>query len=188
MGKFIKLFENALSRYTTGGFTGGDLVKFKANALKDEFFKTQPDALEKVKALIGSDLNLRVTNIKPKYPTAMGASNNDYNGVDYYIEIAQELMPGKVVNHITVPACILDRVDTYPNLAPIPNSQKYDNKIQLKPKLVNSEENEEVEFYKPTPLKGDQVLANTNTKIPAKPAEGHKDPAKYTAKYLPKGK
>ena len=33
---------------------------------------------------------------------------------------------------------------------------------------------------------GDRELLNKNTKIPAKEADKHKDPAKYTARYLPK--
>ena len=147
MSKFMKLYENNLSRYTNGGFSGGDLVKFKEGALKDDFFKNHPaEILERVKELIGSGLNLRVTNIKPKYPVAGSGINSDGAGVDFSIEIAQELMPGKVIKHITVPASLLERIDVYPSLPPIPKVLEYDNKIQLKPRLVGSkrEDNEEV--------------------------------------------
>lgn len=201
MSKFIKLFESALGRFTRGGLLTGDLVKFKDKALSDEFFKTQPENyVAKVKDMMASDLNIKVANIKPRYASAMSAGNTDYTGTEFNVDVVQELMPGKWVNPITVPAHLLIPVETYPSLSPIPNSVKYDNKIQIQPKEYKAEENETVEFYKPTLKthrsdngkgkmeKGDRELLNKNTKIPAKEAEGQKDPAVGTWRYLPKEK
>lgn len=203
MGKFTKLYESAIERFTRGGWLTGDQVKFKEGALSDPFFKTQPEDFKtKIKDLMASDLNLVVANIKPKYATTQGAGNTDYAGTDFSVDIVQELMPGKWVNPITVPIHILDRIDTYPSLKDVPKSLKYDNKIKIKPEPTSakSEENETVQFYMPGThthksdhggkknVPGDRTLLNKNTKIPAQEAEKHKDPATYTAMYLPKEK
>lgn len=200
MKKFVKLYESALTRFTRGGYLAGDLIKFIDNALKDKWFDTQPDEVKaKVKELLASDLNIRVANIKPKYPAgSMGAGNTDYTGSDFFLDVAQEIAPGKWVNFVTVPASLVTRVDTYPNLTPIPGSLKYDNKVQIKPTEVKAEENEE-EFFKPYAKtrrayvgkkleKTDSELQNKNIKIPAVTPKNAKDPAVGTARYLPKEK
>ena len=50
MGRFTALYESAIQRFTRGGFLTGDLVKFKDDAFKDDFFKQQAsNYIEKAK-------------------------------------------------------------------------------------------------------------------------------------------
>lgn len=197
--RFLKLYEAALTRYNRGGFLASDLVKFTDNALRHEFFKNQPDSVKAaVKDLIDSGLNLRVKTVKSYFPAVMGAGNPDYNGVSFNIEIVPEIAPGKFdyQKTVTVPADLLIQVDTYPNLPPVPDKLKYDNKVQIEPKEVKSDTKTKAPF---TPAqqqqhsdvggklqKGDRELKNVNVEIPSEPVKGHTDPASYTANYLPK--
>jgi len=197
--KFLKIYESALTRYTRGGFLTSDLVKFTDNALRNDFFKNQPDSVKNaVKELIDCGLNLRVKNVKSYFPAVMGAGNPDYNGTSFNVEVVPEIAPGKFdyQRSVTVPAVLLNHVDTYPNLSPVPDKLKYDNKVQIEPKEVETDTTTKAPF---TPAqqqqmsdvggklsKGDRSLKNVNVEIPSEPAKGHSDPASYTANYLPK--
>ena len=85
---------------------------------------------------------------------------------------------------------MLEVIDLGINRHPVPDSQKYDNKVQIDPKEVGEEDEVEITRmtqqgegkYKPTELK----TATTNTKIPSSPATP--SPAvkeSYTSEYLP---
>jgi hypothetical protein len=196
--RFKKLYEATLSRYTRGGFLTSDRVKFADNALKNDFFKNQPDSVKQaVQELINSGLNLRVRNVKSAMPAVMGAGNPDDFGYSFTIEIVPEIAPGRydVNKAVTVPANLLVHQNDGINLTPVPDRLKYDNKVQIKPEEV--EVNDDKTLLTPRSKthmsdvdgkleKGDRELQNVNTQIPSKPAEGQKDPAAYTAQYLPK--
>lgn len=197
--KFIKLFEATLSRYTRGGFLTSDRVKFIDKALSHDFFKNVPEETKlAVKALIDSGVNLRVRNVKSHMPAVMGAGNPDDFGYSFNIEVVPEIAPGTydVNRAVTVPSTLLVRNADYPNLPPVPDAFKYDNKVQIKPSEVEVEDNKTMLTPRSkTHLSdvgnqkletGDRELNNVNVKIPAEPAIGHKDPATYTAQYLPK--
>lgn len=197
--RFVKLYEAALTRYTRGGFLASDVVKFADNALRSDFFKNQPESMKSaVKDLMDCGLNLRVKNVKSYRPAVMGAGNPDYNGVEFTVEICPELAPGRFdyQRSITVPANLLVHQDHYPNLPPIPDKFNYDNKVQIEPKEVTPDSNK-VPFVSTQQTKlsdvgngklsqGDRELTDTNIKIPSEPVASHKDPASYTASYLPK--
>jgi hypothetical protein len=195
--RFLKLYESALTALNHSGFLVGNIVKFKDNVLKHEFFKTQSDSiLDAVKSLIDSGNTLRVTNVVNKYPAVGGAGNPDNIGPDYSIEVSEDTGGGRLGKGVLVPSSVLIKIDTTPNLEPVPDNRKYDNKIKIKPTEVKDEA-EEVEFYSTARTrtsdlgngklsKGDRTLNNVNVSIPASPAEKHKDPASYTATYLPK--
>lgn len=196
--KFIKLFEAAISRYTRGGFLTSDRVKFVDTVLKNDFFKDQPESIKNaVKDLIDSGLNLRVKNVKSFAPAVMGAGNPDNFGYGFTIEVVPETAPGRFDYNkaVTVPANLLVHQNDYPNLPPVPDQFKYDNKVQIEPKEVKLPDTgnyltpqKQTRFSdvggKMQP--GDRELADKNIKIPAVPAEGQRDPAAYTAMYLPK--
>jgi hypothetical protein len=197
--KFIKLFEATLSRYTRGGFLTSDRVKFIDKALTHDFIKNAPEETKlAIKGLIDSGVNLRVRNVKSHMPAVMGAGNPDDFGYSFNIEVVPEIAPGlyDVNKAVTVPSTLLVRHADYPNLPPVPDSMKYDNKVQIKPEEV--EINDDKTMLTPksnTHLSdvggnkleaGDRELKNVNVKIPSEPAVGHKDPATYTAQYLPK--
>ncbi|NBO99671.1 MAG: hypothetical protein EBU90_06030 [Proteobacteria bacterium] len=199
MNKFVKLYESAISRFTRGGFLTGDLVKFTDNALRDEFFGQQaPNYLAKVKSFIDSGLNMRVSAVKPVRPsTQPGNIQNEASG--FLIDITLELAPGLYKDFITLPAHVLQHIDTGTNLAPVPDSLKKTDNVNIKPKEVDIKSEDELMLspHRQTGTsdqgdkkdsEGDRTLNNFNTAIPSSPAVGEKSPAveKGTARYLPK--
>ena len=197
--RFLNLYESWMGRYNHSGFLVGDIVKFKDDALKHEFLKTQAsDITNVIKELIDCGCTLRVKNVINNYPSVMGAGNSDDAGPDFSIEVCRELAPGLFDGSgVLAHPDMLEIIDVYPNLTPVPDKLKRKEKINIKPVEVKDEEGEEVPFYSPKlntrrsdvhgkMEAGDRSLKNVNTQIPAEPAVGHKDPASYTANYLPK--
>jgi hypothetical protein len=198
MSKFTQLFESAIQRYTRGGFLTGDLVKFKDGYQNDEFFKRQgSNYIQKIDEFVKSGLNIRVSAIKPVRPATSAPGNIQNEGESFLIDIVLEKAPGMYYEFITVPASILEHIDTGINLAPVPDSLRYDDKLQLKPQELN---NIDADSYqsphrqtKTTDLgnvrdnKTEISNPEKNVKIPASPAEGDRDPAVAagTARYLP---
>jgi hypothetical protein len=197
---FVKLYESTLQRYTNGGFLTGDVVVFKEGALKADWFKSLgSNTQEKIKKMVESGLNLRVSAVKNVLPNVMGAGNTDYTGTDVNVDITSEIAPGRYMDFATVPGNALASKCSYPNLPEVPEVLKKDDparRTNIKPKKVKDEQ-EEVPFYSPARTResdlgnlkmsaGDRVLNNQNVKIPSSPAVGNADPATYTAKYLPK--
>jgi len=195
--RFLKLYESWLTRYNHGGFLQGDIVKLKLDALKHYFVKTQSDDLVKnIEDLIKDGRTLRVTNVINKFPAVMGTGNPDDVGPDFTVEIGLDEGGGRIYKTAIVHVGMIDKIDTVPGLEEVPDRNKYDNKIKIKPVEVKDEA-EEVPFYSPARTRtadlGNKKLAptesklkNVNTAIPASPAVGDKDPASYTAKYMPK--
>ena len=195
--RFLKLYESWLTRYNHGGFLQGDIVKFKADALKHDFIKTQADDLvENIKDLIKAGRTLRVSNVINKYPAVMGTGNPDDTGPDFTVEVGLDEGGGRIIKHAVVHVGMLDKIDTTPGLEEVPGRNKYDNKIKIKPVEVKDEA-EEVPFYSPARTRtadlGNKKLAptesklkNVNTVIPSGKNFIDKDPASYTAKYMPK--
>jgi len=198
--KFVKLYESALQRYTNGGLLTGDLVVFKEGFQNDPWFRgLGNNTKDKIKAMIESGLNLRVSAIKSVLPAVKGAGNTDYTGVDFNVDITTEIAPGRYGDFATIPGRLLEPKSSYPNLPPVPEVFKKGDpgrRAAIKPKKVKDEA-EEVPFLSPRDTmlsdlgnkklsRGDRELLNTNVKIPSSPAKGHNDPASYTANYLPK--
>lgn len=190
--KFLTLIENHITRGTNGGILVGDVVTFVKNFKSLPEFKSLPDGIkDAILDLTSSDLNLRVVNIKPQYPSrAPGEEAN--RGTGYTIEIAQELAPGLIYkqNKIAVDVKLLEPQNTYPNLPKIPDSMKRNDKFTLKPELVKQEDNEESVNtpYHQTNMtqqgdtlgKTEKTLPQSNTKIPSVDAK-----PTYTGMYLP---
>jgi len=199
MNKFVKLYESAIQRYTRGGFLTGDLVKFTDNAFRDDFFKDQAsNFIAKAKSFQDSGLNMRVSAVKPVRPSTQ--PGNIQNEADsFLVDVTLELAPGLYKDFVTLPAHVLTPVDTYPNLAPVPDSLKRKDNNNIDPKEIEIKDSEETTI---SPLRqtrtsdlgnkkdsdGDRELLNTNTTIPSSPAQGDRDPSveKGTARYLPK--
>lgn len=195
--RFLKLYESWLTRYNHGGFLQGDIVSFKPNALKHEFVATQSDELVKnLEDLIKDGRTLRVTNVINKFPAVMGTGNPDDVGPDFTVEVGLDVGGGRIYKTAIVHVGMINKIDTVPGLEEVPDRNKYDNKVQIKPVEVKDEA-EEVPFYSPARTRtadlGNKKLAptesklkNVNTAIPASPNVDAKDPASYTAKYMPK--
>lgn len=199
MNKFVKLYESAIQRFTRGGFLTGDLVKFIDGAFKDEFFNTQgKNYVEKAKHFSDSGLNMRVSAIKAVYPTVhSGDVQNEAK--EFLVDVTLEIAPGLYKEFLTIPAKLLVHIDTYPNLAPVPDSLKRKGNVNIDPKSPDLKDEDELmssphrqtstsDLGDKKDSPGDRELKNTNVKIPSSPAVGDKDPAvaKGTARYLPK--
>ena len=204
MGKFINLYESAIQRFTRGGLLVGDLVKFKKNIFDDDFFKNQSaNYADKVKSFIDSGLNIRVSSIKTVRPSYQ--PGNVYNeGSEFLADVVLEKAPGLYYDFITVPVRILEHFDTGINLAPVPDSLRYDDKSSTDISELGTTKKGAEALLDPfrqtrTTDQGNgkdsnsqTYLPSQNTRISSSPSEDAKDPSiyspqkDYTKNYLPK--
>ena len=204
MGKFLNLYESAIQRFTRGGLLVGDLVKFKDGYGGDDFFKNQSsNYLEKVKNFISSGLNIRVSSIKTVRPSYQ--PGNVYNeGSEFLVDIVLERAPGLYYEFMTVPMRVLEHVDTGINLAPVPNSLRYDDRSSTDVDEVGSSKRGAESLLDPyrqtrtsdtgngKDSKSETELLNRNVKIPSNTSVDAKSPSiysqqkDYTKNYLPK--
>lgn len=199
MNKFVELYESAIQRFTRGGFLTGDLVKFVDGAFKDDFFKAQaPNYVNKAKSFSESGLNLRVSAVKAVRPT-IHSGDIQNEAESFLVDITQEIAPGLYREFITVPAHVIQHIDTYPNLAPVPDSLKRHDNSNIEPKNVQLKDATEMmssphrqtltsDLGNSKDSPGDRKLNNVNVKIPSSPAKDVSDPSVQagTARYLPK--
>lgn len=200
MAQFMKLYESAIQRFTRGGFLVGDLVKFKPNFNSDEFFKKQAtNYLQKIDEFVKSGLNIRVSAVKPVYPSSYRPGNIQNEAESFLIDIVLEKAPGLYYDFVTVPAHVLEHIDTGINLAPVPDSLRRPNNEIIDPEEVSSS-SDPTSYLTPhrqtqtsdrgnsRDTKSETSLPTANVKIPSSPAEGERDPAvaSYTARYMPK--
>ena len=189
--KFLNLIESTIQKMTNGGVLVGDRVSLIDGYKSKEDFKSLPDSVkEYITSLFkDNDLNKKVINIKTEMPSR-APGNEDNRGASFFADVAVELANGLYDNKnaVTVPVSILQVHDDGINRSPVPDSQKYDNKVQIDP--VEPEENEEQQ--QTMTQQGDSLkksnLSNPrqNTKIPSKPATP--SPAvkeSYTSQYMP---
>ena len=189
--KFLNLIESTIQRMTNGGVLVGDRVSLIDGYKSKEDFKSLPDSVkEYITSLFkDNDLNKKVINIKTEMPSR-APGNEDNRGASFFADVAVELANGLYDNKnaVTVPVSILQVHDDGINRSPVPDSQKYDNKVQIDP--VEPEENEEQQ--QTMTQQGDTLkktnLSNPvkNTKIPSKSATP--SPAvneSYTSQYMP---
>jgi len=204
MGKFAKLYESAIQRFTRGGLLVGDLVKFKKNIFDDDFFKNQSaNYADKVKSFIDSGLNIRISSIKTVRPSYQ--SGNVYNeGSEFIADVVLEKAPGLYYDFITVPVRVLEHFDTGVNLAPVPDSLRYDDKSSTDiSELGTTKKGAEAlldpfrqtrttDFGNGKDSNSETYLPSQNTKIKSSPSEDAKEPSvysrqkDYTKNYLPK--
>tara|TARA_R110002020_G_scaffold96232_2_gene230688 strand:+ start:71 stop:661 length:591 start_codon:yes stop_codon:yes gene_type:complete len=192
--KFLKLIENTISRYSNGGFLTGDVVELVSNyKSKENYKKLSDDEKNYIDSYFDSDKNYRVVNIKTSQATpAPGNSQN--RGDDFTVEVALETGGGRydMQGKVSLGADLIKKVESADGTfdsPKVPDSDRYDNKIQIDP--VEPEENEEE--HQTMTQQGDSLkksnlhLAKQNTKIPSKPATP--SPAvsneSYTSEYLP---
>ena len=189
--KFLNLIESTIQRMTNGGVLVGDRVSLIDGYKSKEDFKSLPDSVkEYITSLFkDNDLNKKVINIKTEMPSR-APGNEDNRGASFFADVAVELANGLYDNKnaVTVPVSIIQVHDDGINRSPVPDSQKYDNKVQIDP--VEPEENEEQQ--QTMTQQGDSLKKSNisnprqNTKIPSSPATP--SPAvkeSYTSQYLP---
>ncbi len=204
MGKFVDLYESSIQRFTRGGLLVGDLVKLKQGFDSDEFFKKQSaNYVAKIKEFVKSGLNIRVSSIKTVRPSYQ--PGNVYNeGSEFLADIVLEKAPGLYYDFVTVPLSVLEHIDTGINLAPIPDSLRYDDKSSTDVDEFGTAKRGAESLLDPyrqtrTSDLGDgkdsksvTELGTKNVRIPASPSVDAKNPSiytpqkDYTKNYLPK--
>jgi hypothetical protein len=202
--KFINLYESTIQRFTRGGLLVGDIVKFTSNALSDEFFSQQSSNYkEKIKNFMNSGLNIRISSIKPVRPSYQ--SGNIYNeSSEFIVDIVLERAPGLYYDFATVPMRVLESIDTGINLAPIPDSLRYNDNSSTDIEELGSikkgaealldpyRQTRTTDFGDNKDSKSQTELPNKNIKIPSSTNPDAKSPSlfssqkDYTKNYLPK--
>ena len=178
--KFLKLIENTIERYSNGGLLTGDLVKLASNYKSKDGYKNLSDQeKEYIDNYFDTDNNYYVINIKTSVGT-QGPGNNDNRGDSFKVEVARELANG---------------IDTGINRHPVPDSQRYDNKVKIKPEEVDEEEflkNNNSALTNPRVTQQDTSIkpteltnAKQNTKIPSSGAVNKSNSiGNYTSQYM----
>tara|TARA_R110000796_G_C14461524_1_gene424555 strand:- start:85 stop:690 length:606 start_codon:yes stop_codon:yes gene_type:complete len=187
--KFLKLIENTIERYSNGGILTGDMVKLVSNYKSKDGYKSLSDDMKGyIDNYFDTDKNYYVVNIKTSVGT-QGPGNNDNRGDSFNVEVAKELANGRYDNQgkVTLDGNLLQRIDTGINRHPTPDSDKYDNKVQIDP--VKPEENEEE--HQTMTQQGDSLkkseISNptSNTKIPANGSVSKTNQVgNYTTQYM----
>tara|TARA_R110000824_G_scaffold15095_3_gene63718 strand:- start:286 stop:843 length:558 start_codon:yes stop_codon:yes gene_type:complete len=184
MNKFKTLFEGNFQRYQGGGFLTGDLVRIRPDILTSEWAKMLGlNVVEQVKKFIESDLNIRVSSVKTLRPQVSGGTQQDVGASnEYFADVCLEKAPGLFLDFLELPTGFLEQIDTGINLSPIPDSQKREGEVTIKPEELELEagENPFVDPVDNTKSKeGDKSLPTADTKQPNALAA-----TSYTAGYM----
>ena len=185
--RFLQICEAALGRLQLSGFLTGDTVKFtKAFKSNKSYTSLHPSIQQEIDEMIDMGVNIKVVNIKNKYPSAAPGSDQNTTG-DVTVDIALDYGGGRYIKNVSVPTDCLEVINTYPNLDEIPDAIRRDNQITLKPEPVEDFTNDQANKSDVGNNKlevGDRKLAQQNIPIPASPAEGVPDPGSYTGHYM----
>jgi hypothetical protein len=143
MSKFDVIIESAMRRYQGTDLLVGDRVKFIESYLQHEWIKKQASLkLERLKALIESGDNIRVSAVKALRP-AVASMGHLEDVDDFYVDIVREQAPGLFTQVFTVPQALLEQQDDYPNLAgDTPKSQVREDDTNIEPGEVKLEDEE----------------------------------------------
>lgn len=116
--KFLSLLEKYQERFEQKGFLVGDVFKFNGNFKSHESYKALPANVKDVlDHYIDSGLHIRVTQ----------ADGSDE------IVVAQDHGGGRFVGNVTIPCCLGEPVDFGANLPPVPEVQRHETKVDIKP-------------------------------------------------------
>lgn len=191
--KFLTVMESALTRYARGGFLVGDVVQFKDGFAREDAYKSLgSNVQDMIKHMIDSGLHIRVVGINDATPTRYPGNPDTMTG-EVVLNLALDNGGGRYTDYCTVPACCVDSVHHYPNLAPLPDGMVRPNGTIIKP--------QEFEYNTDDKLAADQTmhadqdgkkkkvvvtLPTKNTRIKATTPKGASTPAvdDYTIKYM----
>ena len=180
--KFNTIIEENLRRYQQNTLIVNDRVKFVDNFFQHEWTKSQPVLkIERLKALIESGNNIRVSAVKTSRPQT--AESGHFEIVDdVYYDVVEEIAPGRYGHLFTIPHTLVEHLDDYPNLAgETPENQVSADPSQIKPTDVKVEDNELSPTKQTHAHNGDTELTKTNVDIGGKaPTDGES----YTKKYM----
>ncbi len=188
--KFVNLHESYMKRYERGGFLVGDVFKFNDDFKStDEYKELGANTHGLLDKIIDSGLHIRITGIKDTDP-ARFPGNPDTSSIDVILNLALDQGGGRYSDHVSVPGCLGQSVEFYPNLLPIPDAMRRDSNVNIKPEEV-AEDEEHIsnrsdrggtEPHQLTPT--ERSLPKQNTEIPCDPATPSPAVTSYTNKYL----
>lgn len=182
--KFDLIVENALHRFQRTEFLVGDLVTLTDGWDRDEWVKRQSEGtIEHVRNIIDSKHHLRVAGIRGLHNDGYSAMGNSETPDFHYVELVEELSPGRYSNFVTVPVHLVKRVELEGNnvTAPMPDDMVRDSTAHIAPEEVSAELNDDpMGAVKQTGVKdGDKSLPDKNVTLP-----GATGADSYTGKYL----
>jgi hypothetical protein len=184
--KYLTLVENYLRRFERGGFLIGDIFKFNKDfKSSEEYTGLGQNVKDAIDDMIDSGLHIRVVGINDttgqRYPGAPETASSDVE-----LTIALDNTGGRFSHYAKVSPALGQPESPYPGLAPIPDSAKRKNKVNIKPKEV-----EEIENIANMSDRGDGKLTKTsrylpgeNTKLPSKSTSPSPSVASQTHQYL----
>jgi hypothetical protein len=191
--KFVNLHESYMRRYQRGGFLVGDVFKFNDNYKSDDSYKKLGKSTQGlITKLIDSGLNIRITDIKDTEP-ARFPGNPQTSSLDVVLNLALDQGGGRYSDHVSVPCCLGQSVEYYPNLLPIPDAMRRKSNVNIKPEEINTTDTP-VSDVPPLgtdaadgPDEGrarDMALPKQNVEIPSDPATPSPAVTSYTNQYL----
>ena len=188
--KFLTLVENNITRYNNGGILVGDVVLPVKNLKSHPAFKMLAPELQKyLEDFFAMKKNVRVNDIKTKYPTS-APNDEDNRGISFYLELCHELAPGlyDLANKVTVPRELVYVNNSYANLPPTDEYKHKEKRTRLA-KMEPGEEDEESPYnpYLQTLYsqdnsmnskvrRSDTTLKNVNVTLKSMPDSSMKDP------------
>lgn len=179
--KFDTIFESNFSRFQGGGFLTGDIIKLKEGWDSDDWTSKAPtQVVDKLRELNESDLVLRVSSVKAIRPAVNSSVDQSLGADDFHLDIAQEMAPGRFSGvFVTVPQHLVELHGDNTTLAPIPDSLKREEAIDVKPTELSTETEGEAIKQTGTDDKTNKSMTDTNTTLP-----GATGAASYTARYI----
>lgn len=185
--KFVVLFEDYMRRFERGGFLVGDVFKFNDNFKSDEQYKKLgTNVQELIDQMIDSGLHVRVVGIKNEDPSVY-PGNSQTAQLEPFLDIALDSGGGRYTHYVSVPCCLGQPVQYAPNLLPIPDAMRRNDKVTIKPE----EAEEDKENLSNKTDKGNGELSDTerslptsNTAIPSDPVTPSPAVSSYTKEYL----
>ena len=188
--KFVNLHESYMRRYERGGFLVGDVFKFNDNFKSSDSYKALGSNTQGlIDQMLDSGLHIRVVGIKDTAPARYPA-NPATSSIDPNLDIALDTGGGRYSHYCTIPCCLGQAVEYYPNLLPIPDAMRRKSNVNIQPEEVG--EDEEMlsnradrggtEPHDLTPI--ERSLPTKNTEIPCDPVTPSPAVASYTNQYL----
>ena len=146
MSEFDIILENALHRYQRTEFLVGDLIKLVDSWDSDDWVKRQSGGqIDKVREIVGSGHHLRVAGIRGLYNDGSNAHGNQDSADYHYIELVEELAPGRYSNFVTLPVHLIQRVELEGNnvTRPMPDDMVHKSNTHIELVPANVEANDD---------------------------------------------
>lgn len=138
--KYLTLVETYLARYQRGGFLVGDVFKFNKNFKSSELYKNLgQNVKDMIDQMIETGLHVRVVGIRdttsPRYPGNPQTSSNDVE-----LTLALDNGGGRYTHYINLSPELGTPETFYPNLPPIPDAAKREDKVNIKPEELEKQD------------------------------------------------